>query len=180
MCCRSPRAVVFNQCAARIFKAWNTWLLSPEYWPLFSEAVKLKNDNSHHNNSHLMQMNQNYTFFCQIDKKPNILLVYCRILVISLWAPRDERSWKSPSECIIGKGNKTEPLTWEIVTACICLSQLASKMLPLSSPIFPHGLAGWDCVVSNRWAFFILESIKWELIRFIFRRCKVLTEICKR
>ena len=53
----------------------------------------LKNDNSHHNKSHSVWMNQNYAYFCQISKK-YILLVCHRILVISLCVPCDEKGQK--------------------------------------------------------------------------------------
>ena len=90
------RSLIFNWCAIRIFKTCTTWLFSQGHWPLFPRLSNKKNDNSQPNNSRPVWMNQNYTVFCQIGKK-KFFLVCCRILVISLCVPWDE---KGENHCI--------------------------------------------------------------------------------
>ena len=68
----SSTPAIFNWCVGRIFKTCNTWLFSQRHWPLFPYMVKLKNDNSQHNNNCLVWMNLNYTFyFCHIGVLQN-------------------------------------------------------------------------------------------------------------
>ena len=59
----------------------------------FSLILPNKNDNSQHNNSYSVWMNQSYTYiFCQLGKL--CFLVCHRILVISLCVLWDEEGWK--------------------------------------------------------------------------------------
>ena len=70
-CCRKQcsSAATSTCCAARIFKTCNIWLFSQGHWPLFPWIIKGKRDNSQHNNSHPVWMNQNKPFFGQVGKK---------------------------------------------------------------------------------------------------------------
>ena len=98
------KSICSNDCqlvCQRVFKTCNTWLFSQGHWPLFLYIV-----NSQDNSSHLVWVNQNYTFFCQIGKK-YILCVCCTIWVIILCVPWDKNGWKSlicrkDSSCRLG------------------------------------------------------------------------------
>ena len=70
-----PRAAIFNWCATRILKHAVPDPFSQGPWPLFPSIVK-KDDNSQYNN-HLVWMNQNYTYFCQIGKNIYIYTFWC-------------------------------------------------------------------------------------------------------
>ena len=81
-CCYFTTAI-FNRCAARIFKICNTYLVKGT--DLFSLRLSNKKNNSQHNNSRPVWINQQNLYF----------LVCHRILVISLCVPWDEKGWKS-------------------------------------------------------------------------------------
>ena len=83
-----------NHRATRTFKTCRTWLFSSGGTDFFSFRLSNnRNDNSQHNNSRPVTMNQNYTYF--LSDWQNIHFLVCRrILIISLCVPWHEKGWR--------------------------------------------------------------------------------------